>query len=390
MASSNFPFPEGNSINKPVVFNGEGYHYWKTRMQIFIEAINLNIWEAIEIGSFIPTMVVGNATIEKPREEWDDNERRRVQYNLKSKNIITSALSMDEYFRVSNCKNAKEMWDILQVTHEGTTDVKRSRINTLSHKYELFRMNQNETIQDMQKIFTHIVNHLASLGKIFPNEDLINKVLRCLIRQWQPKVTTIAESRDLTIMFLATLFGKLQEHEMELIRLHQNEENDKKNKGIALRASSSSIQEESDKEDLNEIEEDDDFRFFFMKRFNKFLRNKGNQRRSNINPKKKGENSSLAPKCYECDQPRHLRFDCLVFKRRMEKYDKRNFKEKKEKKTYITWEDNDMDSSSDSENEIINLGLMAKDYESGEEKIWVPKSKYDYMNDGLLEEKLVH
>ena len=32
---------------------------------------------------------------------------------------------MDEYFRVSNCKNAKEMWDTLQVTHEGTTDVKR-------------------------------------------------------------------------------------------------------------------------------------------------------------------------------------------------------------------------------------------------------------------------
>ena len=32
----------------------------------------------------------------------------------------------------------------------------------------------------MQKGFTHIVNHLASLGKIFPNENLINKVLRCL------------------------------------------------------------------------------------------------------------------------------------------------------------------------------------------------------------------
>jgi len=38
-------------------------------MQIFIEGIDLNIWEAIEIGPFIPTMVVGNATIEKPREE---------------------------------------------------------------------------------------------------------------------------------------------------------------------------------------------------------------------------------------------------------------------------------------------------------------------------------
>ena len=79
-------------------------------MQIFIEAIDLNIWEAIEIGPFIPTMVVGNATIEKPREQWDEEERRMVQYNLKAKNIITSALGMDEYFRVSNCKNAKEIW----------------------------------------------------------------------------------------------------------------------------------------------------------------------------------------------------------------------------------------------------------------------------------------
>jgi len=152
-------------------------------MQIFIEAIDLNIQKAIEIGPFIPTMVVGNATIEKPRKQWDEDERRRVQYNLKAKNIITSSLGMNEYFRVSNCKNAKEIWDTLQVTHEGTTYVKRSRINTLTHEYELFRMNQNETIQDMQKRLTHIVNHLASLGKIFHNEDLINKVLRCLSRR---------------------------------------------------------------------------------------------------------------------------------------------------------------------------------------------------------------
>jgi len=43
------------------------------------------------------------------------------------------------------------MWDTLQVTHEGRIDVKRSRINTLTHAYELFRMNANESIQDMQK-----------------------------------------------------------------------------------------------------------------------------------------------------------------------------------------------------------------------------------------------
>ena len=49
-------------------------------------------------------------------------------------------------------------------------------------------------------------------------------------------------------MSLATLFGKLQEQEMELQRLNQYEENDKKKRSIALKASSS-IQEENEEED---------------------------------------------------------------------------------------------------------------------------------------------
>ena len=98
-------------------------------------------------------------------------------------------------------------------------------------------------------------------------------------------------------MSLATLFGKLQEHEMELLRLNQHEENDKKKKGIALKASSS-IQEESDKEDLIDLNEDDDLSLF-VKRFNKFLKFRGNQRRPNFKPKRKIEDSSSTPKFFE-------------------------------------------------------------------------------------------
>ena len=79
MAQSNYLFPEGNSINRPPIFNGVGYHYWKTHMQIFIEAIDLNVWDEIEVGPYIPTMVAGNATIEKPMEDWSEEERRLVK-----------------------------------------------------------------------------------------------------------------------------------------------------------------------------------------------------------------------------------------------------------------------------------------------------------------------
>ena len=43
-------------------------------------------------------------------------------------------------------------------------------------------------------------------------------------------------------------------------------------------------------------------------------------------------------------------------------------KKKKEKKGYITWEDNVINYSSDSEQKIISLGIMMKDYENGEEQ----------------------
>ena len=35
--------PERASINRPLVFNGEDYAYWKTRMRIFIEVVDLDV-----------------------------------------------------------------------------------------------------------------------------------------------------------------------------------------------------------------------------------------------------------------------------------------------------------------------------------------------------------
>jgi len=62
------------------------------------------------------------------------------------------------------CNFAKEIWDILEVTQEGTNDVKRARKHALIQEYELFIMQKGVTISDVHKCFSHIVNHLISLG----------------------------------------------------------------------------------------------------------------------------------------------------------------------------------------------------------------------------------
>ena len=100
-------------------------------MKIFIESIDRGIWDAITNGPYTLKHTVENVQVDKAWTQWTEEERRRAQYDCNPKNILTSSLNMDEFFHVSQCKGAKEMWKVLEVTHEGTNDVKRARKHAL-------------------------------------------------------------------------------------------------------------------------------------------------------------------------------------------------------------------------------------------------------------------
>jgi len=150
------PFREGASINRSPLFCRVNYQFWKVKMKIFIHSTDKGIWESIENGPFIPQVKRDEVFVDKPLSEWTEAENKKSKFDWIAKNIITSALSCDEFFRVSQCSSTKEMWDILEVTHEGTTNVKRARKHALI-----------QACSDVQRRFSHIVNHLMSLGKTF-------------------------------------------------------------------------------------------------------------------------------------------------------------------------------------------------------------------------------
>ena len=58
----------------------------------------------------------------------------------------------------------------MQLAHEGTLEVRRARKNSFIQQCETFQMHQGEKIVDIQKKFSHIVNHLKDLGKVFEEE----------------------------------------------------------------------------------------------------------------------------------------------------------------------------------------------------------------------------
>ncbi|XP_058733367.1 uncharacterized protein LOC131604975 [Vicia villosa] len=257
---------------------------------------------------------------------------------------------MDEFFCVSACTTAKQIWDTLVETREGTVEVKRSRLNTLSQEYELFRMQPRESILELQKRFVHLINHLDALGKKISIEEQNLKVLRSLTREWQPKVTAISKKKTLTKMTSATLFGKLQEYETKLERIQKHESLDSKSKGISLKVNS--MYDDPSVEDENFM--------LLVKRLGKCFgkNNKSSHvKRKNHFRKKEASTSTQDVTCCECGKQGHIKPDCPKLSKNGGVKGKKDLENKK---AYVAWEDNEISSSSDSDSdESANLTLMA-------------------------------
>ena len=107
------------------------------------------------------------------------------------------------------------LWETLQTFHEGTTQVKKSKIDNLNRQYELFRMTEGETIQEMHTWFTDIINEIYSLGEIIPNRKAVRKLLSVLQESWENKVEAITEARDLDKLAMNELIGNLMTYKVK-------------------------------------------------------------------------------------------------------------------------------------------------------------------------------
>ena len=72
-------------------------------------------------------------------------------------------LRIIEFF---NAKWHKEVWRILEITHEGTNQVKDTKVKILVNDYEMFKMKPNESIVEMFTRLTDVVNGLEKAWEI--------------------------------------------------------------------------------------------------------------------------------------------------------------------------------------------------------------------------------
>ncbi|KAK8947090.1 hypothetical protein KSP39_PZI007438 [Platanthera zijinensis] len=171
MALNTRAFFEGQGISRPPLFTGTDYNYWKARMRCFLITLDIDIWGMVETCYTALTTIVGSVTMEKPNDKWDEIDKLRCKNNAKAMNALFCVLDRTEFNRVCACETAYDIWNLLKVTHEGTSQVKDSKLFQLESEFEKFKMEVDEDVDSMYTRFSKIVNDSKILGKSFSNGD---------------------------------------------------------------------------------------------------------------------------------------------------------------------------------------------------------------------------
>jgi hypothetical protein len=112
-------------VIKLVVFNGKDFGYWKNRTRNYHLSQGRAIWEIVQEAYLIPA-TLDNAT---------QGEVQRYEDNYNVLNLITTALDMNMYDRVSHLETAHDIWLKLCNTYKGSYEIKSSRKDTYNKLY---------------------------------------------------------------------------------------------------------------------------------------------------------------------------------------------------------------------------------------------------------------
>ena len=109
------------SLNAPPFFDGSNYA-WNVHMLAFLCSIDESVRDVVEIGWTRPKVA---------KSTWDKVALVVANANSKALNAIFCGVSLDEFHKISYVSIAKEAWQILETTYEGTMKVKDESSNSV-------------------------------------------------------------------------------------------------------------------------------------------------------------------------------------------------------------------------------------------------------------------
>ncbi|XP_056843312.1 uncharacterized protein LOC130495810 [Raphanus sativus] len=322
------------AVQRTFMLDENNFGHWKVRMKQRLKGIEEDVWTAVKTGWSEPTVKTeGDEFIPKPKETWTDTDKLQSKHNSKAISEIFNAINPEQFKLVQGCVSAKDAWDTLVDYYEGTSTVKRTRLDHLAAQFENLRMSEDESITVFSAKLSAIAHEATVLGKEYKDKKLVKKMIRCLPEKFANYKPLLKVGMNTDDMKFSQLVGILKAEDMD-----SGGEPTKKGKDIAFAA-----EKEEDKikvlhDTLNQKLEDS--MGLLARNFKKALRkiergqgrSQGYQRTSDSNGEWKNDkersgfrntrgdgNQSTRKRelqCHECEGYGHIRSECPLAKRK--------------------------------------------------------------------------
>jgi len=307
------PYDYGNKkadSGKVPKFNGDPkeFSWWKTKFYSYVMGLDEELSDILEDG-------VGDLVLDEEGAAIDRKKHTHAQKKLYKKHhtirgSLVTAISKAEYMKMSYNSTTKAMFASLCANYEGSKKVREAKALMLVHQYELFKMKEDESIEQMYSRFQTLVSGLQVLKKSYVASNHVSKILRSLPARWRPKVTAIEEAKDLNALSVEDLFSSLKVHEISL----NEHEPAKKSKSIALPSKGKSskaliVIESEDESPDGDSDEDPTEKMAMLSNKLEYLARKNrkflSKRGVYISFKKEDHKG-----CFNCKKPGHFIDDC--------------------------------------------------------------------------------
>ena len=109
---------------------------------------------------------------------------KAANFNSRVLNALFSAVTIDEFKKISFTEVAKEAWTILETTYEGIKAVKTVKFQRLTSNFEEIRMEEDETFDEFYAKLKDIVISAFNIGESIAESKIVRKILRSLPKRF--------------------------------------------------------------------------------------------------------------------------------------------------------------------------------------------------------------
>ena len=179
--------------------------FWSIKIKTFFQALDL--WEIV-IEGFVDheDMSTLDAAQKKELKENRMKDSRAFSY-------LQQAVSDTIFPRIAGAISAKNAWEILQEEFKGNEKVRLIKLQALRRDFENAKMKESETAKNYYSRVKEIVNQMIVYGENILVKRIVEKLLICVTEKFDPIVTTIESTKDLSTLSVNELIGSLEAYE---------------------------------------------------------------------------------------------------------------------------------------------------------------------------------